>query len=173
MDPSPLADSLLGRANHIHILTHRPDAQTTVNDNNTLSGLVASHIGQLFFDQALQREVEKLEPYASNDQPLTANDEDSILAGEADSSDPMVRYVQLGSNIADGILGWISIGIDPTATHDVSGSYYQGPGDPSNGADGTASVSGNGTAGSTGAAGGGATSGAMRLLPRLGWLLPF
>jgi hypothetical protein len=134
---------------------------------------VASHIGQLFFDQSLQGLVEYQEPYASNTQSLTTNDEDSILAAEADSSDPMVRYVLLGDNVADGVLGWISIGIDPTATRDVHGIYFPGSGNQSEGYGVVESGEGNGVANATTGGGGGSTSDGSRMVPALRWFLPF
>ena len=33
--------------------------------------------------------------------------------------DPFVEWVQLGDDIADGIMAWVSIGIDPTADSEV------------------------------------------------------
>lgn len=117
-----------GRTNHIHVLTHNADA-VTVHENNTLSGLVASHAGQIYFDQSLQAEVEVHEPYTANQQPLTLNTEDGVLAFEADIADPMVEYVLLGQDVRDGILGWISIGIDPSETRSVSArEKYFNPG---------------------------------------------
>jgi hypothetical protein len=134
---------------------------------------VASHIGQLFFDQSLQHLVEYQEPYASNTQSLTTNDEDSILAAEADSSDPMVRYVLLGDNVADGVLGWISIGIYPTATRDVHGISFPGSRNQSEGSGVVESGEGNGVATATTGGGGGSTSDGSRMVPGLRLLLPF
>ena len=34
--------------------------------------------------------------------------------------DPFVEWVQLGDDIADGVMAWISIGIDPTADSEIS-----------------------------------------------------
>jgi hypothetical protein len=34
--------------------------------------------------------------------------------------DPFVEWVQLGEDITDGIMAWVSIGIDPTADSEVS-----------------------------------------------------
>jgi hypothetical protein len=108
-----------GRTNHFHVLVHNSIA-TTLHENNTLPGLVAFHVGQLFFDQSLQAKVEANEPYIFNTQTLTMNAEDGVLATEAESSDPMVKYVYLGNAVTDGILGWISIGIDPRETRKAS-----------------------------------------------------
>jgi hypothetical protein len=93
-------------------------------------GLVTSHVGQFFFDQSLQAEVEAFEPYSRNAQPLTKNTEDMVLAAEADTSDPMMEYVLLGKSVTDGILGWISIGIDPTEARNVyaTSTYYESGG---------------------------------------------
>lgn len=120
-----------GRTNHIHVLTHAENAPTSNsnnNNNNALSGLVASHVGQIFFDQNLQAEVEAHEPYTTNQQALTTNADDFVLASEANTADPMVNYVLLGDRVTDGILGWISIGIDPTQTHTASarGTFHNG-----------------------------------------------
>lgn len=34
--------------------------------------------------------------------------------------DPFIKYVLLGDDISDGILGWLSIGIDPTVDYTVT-----------------------------------------------------
>jgi len=80
----------------------------------------ASHVGQIFFDQDLISQVEEGFPYTLNHQNLTLNSADDILASEANSTDPFIEYVMLGSRIEDGILAWISIGIDPTKDYNVS-----------------------------------------------------
>lgn len=116
---------MIGRATHIHILTHDPK-NVTVFGNGTLSGLAATHVGQLFFDQSLIAEVEATSPYSTNTQNLTTNADDYILEQEADSEDPMVEYVLLGDSIEDGLLAWASVGINTTESYDVSAaaSYY-------------------------------------------------
>lgn len=112
-----------GRATHIHVLSH-PANETTVNkNNNTISGLYtsnSSHVGQIFFDQDLISLVEATAPYNTNTQELTTNAEDSILGEEAADMDPFVEWIQLGDDITDGVMAWISIGIDPTADDEIS-----------------------------------------------------
>lgn len=90
--------------------------------NGTFSGGNIVHTGQLFYDSELSTEVRKLEPYVHNTQSVTANEDDSILSGATSDSDfdPFIRYVRLGDKLEDGILGWISIGIDTTQTRNVS-----------------------------------------------------
>lgn len=58
--------------------------------------------------------MEATSPYSTNTQEQTLNSADNILAEEAASMDPFLEYVLLGNDISDGVLGWISIGIDPT-----------------------------------------------------------
>ncbi|KAL9114062.1 MAG: hypothetical protein Q9227_001834 [Pyrenula ochraceoflavens] len=119
----------VGRTNHIHILTHTVNG-TDVLPNNTLTGLTASHVGQIFFDQDLISQVEATTPYSTNTQAVTTNEEDMILSTEADSSDPIMEYVLLGDTVSDGLLGWITVGIDPTESNTVSAAanYYAGGG---------------------------------------------
>ncbi|KAI7083049.1 hypothetical protein KC343_g21574, partial [Hortaea werneckii] len=53
-----------------------------------------------------------------------------ILASEAADMDPFVEYVFLGEDVSDGILAWLSIGIDPTTDEEVTsaGTYYKSGG---------------------------------------------
>lgn len=112
----------IGRAVHIHVLSHNVDS-TIIRTNGTILGegnftTQASHVGQIFFDQDLISQVEATAPYNTNTQELLKNDEDGILYQEARGTDPFVQYVLLGDKIEDGVLAWISLGIDPAA--DVS-----------------------------------------------------
>ncbi|OQV26249.1 hypothetical protein BV898_00367 [Hypsibius exemplaris] len=103
-----------GRAPHVHILTH---LNGTVFPNGTYKGGAVQHVGQLFFDQDLISRVEATSPYNTNTQPLTTNVQDSILAQEAAGQhDPIVQYVMLGSKIEDGLLAWVTIGVDVKAS---------------------------------------------------------
>ena len=99
-------------------MAHQTDG--TLNDNDTYTGGTISHVGQLFFDQDLITSVEAVSPYNTNTQELTTNDEDGILSDEADTIDPVMEYVLLGDSVEDGILAWISFGIDTTASFTVS-----------------------------------------------------
>ncbi|RDW67258.1 intradiol ring-cleavage dioxygenase [Aspergillus mulundensis] len=115
-----------GRATHIHVLSHPAD--TTTNDNDTLSGLyttTSSHVGQIFFDQDLISLVEASDVYNTNTQELTTNADDSILSQElADDIDPFVEYVLLGEDVTDGIFAWINVVIDSSQSTDVTPAAY-------------------------------------------------
>lgn len=112
----------IGRTNHIHVTVH---LNATAQPNGTLFDTTVSHVGQMFFDQDLLYEIEATSPYSENTQEYTINEEDSILASEADGSDPMIEYILLGDTVSEGLLGWLSFGINTTFTETVSpASYY-------------------------------------------------
>ncbi|KAJ7870777.1 Intradiol ring-cleavage dioxygenase [Mycena olivaceomarginata] len=110
-----------GRTPHIHILAHQ---NATVFKNGTVGSGNASHVGQFFMDQSLISKVETTAPYASNAQTLTTNEEDSILAQEAGTIDPMLEYVLLGDKIADGLMMGAAMGIDTSAEYSVSPAAF-------------------------------------------------
>ncbi|KAJ5484849.1 hypothetical protein N7539_004837 [Penicillium diatomitis] len=143
-----------GRATHIHVLTH-PVNETTALQNNTISGLYSSktsHVGQLFFDQDLITQVEKVSPYSTNTQDLTTNAEDSILSEEADSIDPFMEYVLLGNDISDGLFAWITVGVDSTEDSTVTpAAYYTEQGGVENENSGMGGGGGSGGPGGSGA----------------------
>ncbi|KAI0162468.1 Intradiol ring-cleavage dioxygenase [Pestalotiopsis sp. NC0098] len=103
-----------GRAIHIHTVVHK---NATLYENSTLGAeTITSHIGQVFFDQDLISLVEDIYPYNTNEQDLTTNADDSIMATETetDGVDPVMEYVMLGDSVEDGIFAWVSFGINST-----------------------------------------------------------
>ena len=94
--------------------------------------------------------VEATAPYNTNTQELTTNDVDSILIEETANMDPFVEYVYVNpDNIADGILAWISLGIDPTADDSITSAatiYKTGGVANANSGMGGGPGGGNGTA---------------------------
>ncbi|KAK7426878.1 hypothetical protein QQZ08_006624 [Neonectria magnoliae] len=112
------------RATHIHIMVH---TNATLLANQTLgSENYASHVGQAFFDQGLITDVELLEPYDTNTQELTTNEEDSILAEEVatDGVDPVMEYTLLGDSVADGLFAWLAFGINSTQSSSVTPAAF-------------------------------------------------
>ncbi len=106
-----------GRTTHIHVAVHlKAQAQA----NGTLLDTSAAHVGQMYFDQDLITEVEKQAPYSSNKQKLTTNSGDFIFTGAAGSSDPIMEYVLLGQGVSNGLLAWLSFGVNTTAVHKMS-----------------------------------------------------
>ncbi|KAK4209939.1 Intradiol ring-cleavage dioxygenase [Rhypophila decipiens] len=109
-----------GRATHIHLMA---TSEVTLLPNNTFTGGKARHIGQLYFDQELVDEVESLSPYRENTQALVRNEDDGLAAVQATREyDPFMNYVFLGDKLEDGLLMWITIGIDLEA--DYSGRVF-------------------------------------------------
>jgi hypothetical protein len=88
--------------------------------NHTYVGGQISHIGQVFFEEALRTKVEATSPYSSNTAAITTNDADMWAPQQASPNyDPLMEYVFLGRGVKDGIFGWISIGINVTANYTV------------------------------------------------------
>ncbi len=106
-----------GRTTHIHVAVHlKAQAQA----NGTLLDTTAAHVGQMYFDQDLITAVEKNAPYTANKQALTTNAQDFLLTGAAGSSDPVMEYVVLGSGVGDGLLSWLSFGINTTLAREIN-----------------------------------------------------
>jgi protocatechuate 3,4-dioxygenase beta subunit len=145
-----------GRATHIHMMS---TTGAEVLSNGTFTGGTATHIGQVFMDQDLISQVETTSPYSTNQQQLTTNAQDSIAISEAtDSHDPFLNYVMLGDSISDGLLMWITIGIDTTANYNdnrvAASHYYAGGGVANSNSGGAGGAGGPGGAPPNGTAGG-------------------
>ncbi|KAI1881453.1 hypothetical protein JX265_000279 [Neoarthrinium moseri] len=117
----------LGRTNHIHVTSNRG---ATLLENGTYIGGKVNHIGQLYFDQELASMIETMPPYSNNMMKLTTNAQDFLTAQQSSREyDPFLDYVLLSENPADGILMWITIGVNTTAdqSHLVSAAshYYK------------------------------------------------
>ncbi|KAL4880110.1 Intradiol ring-cleavage dioxygenase [Aspergillus karnatakaensis] len=111
-----------GRATHVHVVAHLGATQLA---NNTLTGGYVPHIGQLFFDQDLINEIEATYPYNTNTVAITenANDHVVIVETEDSDSDPFFQYALLGDTIEDGLVAWVTLGVNVSASHDSSVSY--------------------------------------------------
>ncbi|UZP34676.1 hypothetical protein NXS19_002492 [Fusarium pseudograminearum] len=133
------------RATHIHVMVH---TNATLLANHTLgSDNYASHVGQAFFDQDLISQVETLEPYASNTQEITLNEDDGILSEEisTDGVDPFMEYTLLGDSVSDGLFAWLAFGINTTVSNSVTpAAYYYKEGGVANGNSGGAPGGGAG-----------------------------
>jgi hypothetical protein len=117
-----------GRTNHIHVMLH---INATAFSNGTLIDTThVGHVGQAFFDQDLITQVEATSAYVTNTQELTTNSEDMILSQEAETSDPFIEYVLLGDSVEDGLLGWLSFGVDKDLAKNVTAAatHYQSGG---------------------------------------------
>ncbi|KAF0332580.1 hypothetical protein GQ607_000596 [Colletotrichum asianum] len=62
----------------------------------------------------------------NGDDASNLNSDDHVVGDELGSnadSDPFFQYVYLGDDVAEGIFGWITIGINRTASYDTSYSF--------------------------------------------------
>ncbi|KAK7721749.1 hypothetical protein SLS57_005098 [Botryosphaeria dothidea] len=152
-----------GRATHEHVVAH---VNASAASNGTMIGGTVAHIGQLFFDETLRSAVEATYPYNTNTEEPVTNDDDMWAPYQADNNyDPFPEYIYLNSeDITDGILAWISIGIDVNADRDsnaTAAAYLAADGGHSTGNTvGGGGEGGNGTAPSGAMPSGAAPSGA-------------
>ncbi|EIN10567.1 aromatic compound dioxygenase [Punctularia strigosozonata HHB-11173 SS5] len=113
-----------GRATHIHTMVH---VNWSMSDNGTLishAGNVA-HIGQLFFDDDLTDQVHKHWPYSLNKRRRVRNSEDPLFEEEnADGNNAIIEIDMLTDNIADGLLGYITFGVNSSASYDIHNTNY-------------------------------------------------
>lgn len=117
-----------GRATHTHVMIH-PD--TTTYPNGTLFSEKAMYAGQIYFDQELLHAVEQTRPYKANAQPVTLNKDDlTFNIEEITGTNPIMEYVLLGDDVADGVLGWMTLGVNTSSVREVyhaAAMYESGP----------------------------------------------
>ncbi|KAL2277471.1 hypothetical protein FJTKL_15388 [Diaporthe vaccinii] len=115
------------RVTHLHVVLQN---NYTVESNDTYTGGTTLHIGQLYFDDTLVQAVEATTPYNTNTIPFTTWEVDGWMLEEATADyDPFVEYVQLGENLEDGLLAWITVAVDLSSNHDTNltaaAHYYE------------------------------------------------
>ncbi|KAI0384013.1 aromatic compound dioxygenase [Hypomontagnella monticulosa] len=121
----------IGRTPHIHLMSTE---NATVLPNKTyVTDGKTNHIGQLFFDQSLINAVKLLEPYSTNNAPLTLNANDGIDAQTSTAEyDPFADYVLLGDELQDGLLAYLTVFVDTKANQTAyarpAAHYYEGGG---------------------------------------------
>ncbi|KAL0576970.1 hypothetical protein V5O48_005012 [Marasmius crinis-equi] len=113
-----------GRTAHIHTMIH-------MNYSTSANGTIVSHagnilhIGQFFTEESWNDKVFAIEPYASNTNTRTYNDEDSILAQEnADGNNAYLAIEMLGESVEDGLLGYITVGVNSSTSYSIMNTNY-------------------------------------------------
>jgi len=113
-----------GRAPHIHTMVHK---DWEVGENGTLishAGTVV-HNGQFFFHEAWNDRVFDNQPYTDNTNKRTFNKDDRILDEEnADGNNAFLELELLGESLLDGILGYITMGVNSSASYDIHNPNY-------------------------------------------------
>ncbi|KAF5390964.1 hypothetical protein D9757_004017 [Collybiopsis confluens] len=107
-----------GRATHIH---SKVFTEWTENPNGTFDGRKLAHVGQFFFEDDLNLQIDKMWPYSEN--PIrdirgrTRNWRDSLnifedSQGPEGQYDPIFKMHLLGGVINQGLVGFITMGIN-------------------------------------------------------------
>ncbi|KAL4904326.1 hypothetical protein BDW74DRAFT_178911 [Aspergillus multicolor] len=107
----------VSRTTHIHVTVQTNVTDKSETSYNSASGGV-QHLGQLFFPEDLINEVYALEPYAQHLATLnrTTNAEDSLYASaSSDGYSAVVSTALLGETLAEGLVGYITIGVNRSA----------------------------------------------------------
>lgn len=114
------------RAIHIHVQVH---TDWVVRGNGTIASSTTVSTGQLFINETMSEQLMALEPYASHSQiNRTTNDIDDIYAGEMRNGwDPSLQLVPMdGVDISNGVIGYITVGVDTTARSRLRRDISQG-----------------------------------------------
>lgn len=114
-----------GRSIHFHVKVYE---NGSVADNGTFIAGRAMHTGQFFFNESITQEVAALEPYNTNTVTRLTNDEDMWYAYEnAEGYNAMMDVVYAGSDIADGLIGSIIVGLNTSYTSiELSTQWWAG-----------------------------------------------
>ncbi|CAE6443164.1 unnamed protein product [Rhizoctonia solani] len=113
-----------GRTVHIHTMVHTNYSVATNGSIISQAGTVR-HIGQLFFEDTLNEKILSQGIYANTTETRTYNDEDGILDSEnADGYNAYASTELLGETETDGILAYITIGVDPSFVTTITSTNY-------------------------------------------------
>ncbi|KAL1702519.1 Intradiol ring-cleavage dioxygenase [Schizophyllum commune] len=108
-----------GRTAHIHTMVHLDWSQTESGQLQSSSGSLL-HIGQFYFDEDLNDAVFGIAPYTDNTNRRTLNENDGILQGAIrQGDDPYIDVEYLGDDLSSGILGYITLGVDTSASYSI------------------------------------------------------
>ncbi|KEP55338.1 putative extracellular dioxygenase [Rhizoctonia solani 123E] len=106
-----------GRTIHIHAMVQ---TKTIGSKNGDLH-----HIGQIFFDDALTDQVVTLPTYSNTTQTRTRNEQDRFLQGaNTDGYNSFADAEPLGESIEDGVLAYITIGVDTSRHVNITTNNY-------------------------------------------------
>ncbi|CAE6522680.1 unnamed protein product [Rhizoctonia solani] len=113
-----------GRTVHIHAMVQ---TNYTVFANGTVGSKLGDlhHIGQIFFDDALNDQVVALPTYSNTTHTRTRNEQDGILQGaNTDGYNSFADAELLGESVEDGVLAYITIGVDTSRHVNITSTNY-------------------------------------------------
>jgi hypothetical protein len=89
-----------------------------LHNNGTLTSGNTVSTGQIYLNETISEQLMALEPYVSHTQiTRTTNDVDSVYSQDTVGGyNPLIDLVAAdGVDIANGVIGYITIGVDTTA----------------------------------------------------------
>ena len=129
-----------GRAIHIHMKVYAGgdvDEGEATEGDETYAGGHTSHTGQLFFGEDMNDLVYVNEPYSTRVTTRLANADDNILGDHDEEPGFMLDLSLVDENDASkGVIGTITVGVDPDVTQTGQGDGGGGGGTPPDGGQG-------------------------------------
>jgi len=116
-----------GRATHIHAKVFSD--WTAIKEDNTFKAGRLSHVGQFYFDEELNVALDKMYPYVTNPIKDTVgrlwNVDDSLnifadARGAEGQYNPVFKTHFLGGVVSQGLIGYITMGINASASYENS-----------------------------------------------------
>ncbi|MFD3835877.1 intradiol ring-cleavage dioxygenase [Streptomyces sp. NPDC058642] len=102
-----------GRTVHIHTKVHVGGEWTDAG----YEGGTTCHTGQFFFDETSVLACAEVEPYSTSTTERTTLDEDTIY-DQSGTAGGLLRLKYNKKNIAKGVVGSLTMGVDPDATNE-------------------------------------------------------
>jgi protocatechuate 3,4-dioxygenase beta subunit len=112
----------MGRATHIHVKVHIGGTKS----GTQYSGGHVSHTGQLFFNDAISSHVYALDAYAADTAARVLDPADNVYTQQGGAKS-LVALTMLGTSVADGFLGTVTLGVNPASTPSAVGGNGGAP----------------------------------------------
>ncbi len=101
-----------GRTTHVHAKIHTAGAK---NANGKLTGGHVAHTGDLFPPDAVNGAVYKLSQYAADSAQILTHAQDRVYTSQH-GSEARMKVTKAGNSLTRGLIGRITLGVDPSAT---------------------------------------------------------
>ncbi|MFF0463888.1 intradiol ring-cleavage dioxygenase [Streptomyces mexicanus] len=111
-----------GRAVHVHTKVHTGGSRTS----DGYTGGRTCHTGQFYFSEDSVKATMDIAPYSANTVPRVPLDQDSIYPGTG-TQGGLLKLVHDKRHIERGVIGHITMAVDPGATNDGEGAPGGGP----------------------------------------------
>ncbi|MFD5583412.1 intradiol ring-cleavage dioxygenase [Streptomyces sp. NPDC127063] len=111
-----------GRAVHVHTKVHTGGTRTS----DGYTGGRTCHTGQFYFSEDAVKATGAIAPYSANTVTRVTLDQDSIYPGTG-TRGGLLKLVYDKRHIERGVIGSLTMAVDPTATNNGEGSPGGGP----------------------------------------------